>query len=52
MLPPKETKIGIGGQILHDLGLSDLRILTNRPKTYTGLHGFGLEVVEQVAIKP
>ena len=43
--------IGTGGQILRDLGLTQLRILTNRPKTYTGLHGFGLEVVEHVPIE-
>ncbi len=48
--PMDNRDIGIGGQILHELGLSDLRILTNNPKTYTGLHGFGLQVVDQVAI--
>jgi 3,4-dihydroxy 2-butanone 4-phosphate synthase/GTP cyclohydrolase II len=42
--------IGIGGQILRDLGLSKLRVLTNHPKSFPGLHGFGLEVVEQVPI--
>ena len=41
---------GIGGQILRDLGLRKLRILTNHPKTLRGLAGFGLEVVEQVPI--
>jgi 3,4-dihydroxy 2-butanone 4-phosphate synthase/GTP cyclohydrolase II len=42
---------GIGNQILADLGLSTIRILTNNPKKITGLEGFGLEVVEQVAIE-
>ncbi len=41
---------GIGAQILRDLGLSKLRILTNRPKKFYGLDGFGLAVVEQVPI--
>jgi 3,4-dihydroxy 2-butanone 4-phosphate synthase / GTP cyclohydrolase II len=41
---------GIGAQILRDLGLAKLRILTNRPKKFYGLEGFGLSVAEQVAI--
>jgi 3,4-dihydroxy 2-butanone 4-phosphate synthase / GTP cyclohydrolase II len=41
---------GVGAQILRDLGLSKLRILTNRPKKLYGLEGFGLSVVEQVPI--
>jgi 3,4-dihydroxy 2-butanone 4-phosphate synthase/GTP cyclohydrolase II len=42
---------GIGNQILADLGLSTIRILTNNPKKITGLEGFGLSVVEQVPIE-
>jgi 3,4-dihydroxy 2-butanone 4-phosphate synthase/GTP cyclohydrolase II len=42
---------GIGNQILADLGLSTIRILTNNPKKMTGIEGFGLEVVEQVPIE-
>ena len=42
---------GIGNQILADLGLTTIRILTNNPKKITGLEGFGLEVVEQVPIE-
>jgi 3,4-dihydroxy 2-butanone 4-phosphate synthase/GTP cyclohydrolase II len=42
--------IGIGAQILRDLGLSQLRILTNRPKKVSGLEGFGLAIVDQVPI--
>jgi 3,4-dihydroxy 2-butanone 4-phosphate synthase/GTP cyclohydrolase II len=42
---------GIGSQILADLGLSTIRILTNNPKKMTGIEGFGLSVVEQVPIE-
>jgi 3,4-dihydroxy 2-butanone 4-phosphate synthase/GTP cyclohydrolase II len=42
---------GIGNQILADLGLSTIRIITNNPKKLTGLDGFGLTVVEQVPIE-
>jgi 3,4-dihydroxy 2-butanone 4-phosphate synthase/GTP cyclohydrolase II len=42
---------GIGNQILSDLGLSTIRILTNNPKKLTGIEGFGLTVVEQVPIE-
>lgn len=49
--PMENRDFGLGGQILHDLGLSKLRILTNNPRKLTGLAGFGLEVVENVPIK-
>jgi 3,4-dihydroxy 2-butanone 4-phosphate synthase / GTP cyclohydrolase II len=42
---------GIGNQILADLGLSTIRILTNNPKKISGLEGYGLTVVEQVPIE-
>jgi 3,4-dihydroxy 2-butanone 4-phosphate synthase/GTP cyclohydrolase II len=42
---------GIGNQILADLGLSTIRILTNNPKKITGIEGFGLTVVEQVPLE-
>jgi 3,4-dihydroxy 2-butanone 4-phosphate synthase/GTP cyclohydrolase II len=42
---------GIGNQILADLGLTTIRILTNNPKKLTGLEGYGLTVVEQVPIE-
>jgi 3,4-dihydroxy 2-butanone 4-phosphate synthase / GTP cyclohydrolase II len=42
---------GIGNQILADLGLSTIRLLTNNPKKITGIEGFGLTVVEQVPIE-
>jgi len=45
---------GIGAQILADLGLSKIRLLTNNPKKIVGLEGYGLEVVERVplVVKP
>src|SRR5213076_3185228 len=42
---------GIGNQILADLGLSTIRILTNNPKKISGLEGYGLTVVEQLPIE-
>jgi 3,4-dihydroxy 2-butanone 4-phosphate synthase/GTP cyclohydrolase II len=50
--PADAREYGIGNQILADLGLSTIRILTNNPKKLTGLDGFGLTVVEQVPIEP
>ncbi len=41
---------GIGAQILADLGLNKIRLLTNNPKKVIGLEGYGLEVVEKVPI--
>jgi 3,4-dihydroxy 2-butanone 4-phosphate synthase/GTP cyclohydrolase II len=48
---PDMRDYGIGNQILAELGLSSIRILTNNPKKITGIEGFGLEVVEQVPIE-
>ena len=42
---------GVGAQILNDLGVQRMRILTNNPRKLSGLDGFGLEVVERVPIK-
>lgn len=42
---------GIGAQILHDLGISKLRLITNNPKKRVGLMGYGLEIVENIAIE-
>jgi len=42
---------GIGAQILHDLGISKLRLITNNPKKRVGLMGYGLEIVENVPIE-
>ena len=42
---------GIGAQILVDLGLKTIRLLTNNPKKVVGLEGYGLKIVEQVPIR-
>jgi 3,4-dihydroxy 2-butanone 4-phosphate synthase/GTP cyclohydrolase II len=42
---------GIGAQILADLGVTKMRLLTNNPKKIVGLQGYGLEVVEQVPVR-
>ena len=49
--PADAREYGIGNQILADLGLTTIRIVTNNPKKLTGLDGFGLTVVEQVPIE-
>jgi len=46
-----QREYGIGSQILADLGLTSIRVLTNNPKKISGISGFGLEVVEQVPIE-
>ena len=48
---PDIRHYGVGAQILNDLGVSRMRILTNNPRKLSGLDGFGLEVVERVPIK-
>ncbi len=42
---------GLGAQILADLGLKTIRLLTNNPRKIVGLEGYGLEIVEQLPIK-
>jgi 3,4-dihydroxy 2-butanone 4-phosphate synthase/GTP cyclohydrolase II len=49
--PADARDYGIGNQILADLGLTTIRILTNNPKKLTGIDGFGLTVVEQIPIE-
>ena len=49
--PADAREWGIGNQILSDLGLTTIRILTNNPKKLAGIDGFGLEVVEQIPIE-
>jgi 3,4-dihydroxy 2-butanone 4-phosphate synthase/GTP cyclohydrolase II len=51
-LPADLRDYGIGAQILVDLGLSSIRILTNNPKKISGLSGYGLSVADQVPIQP
>ena len=50
-LPVDKRDYGIGSQILRDLGLSKLRIMTNNPKKIYGIEGYGLSVVEEVPIR-
>ena len=42
---------GLGAQILSDLGVRRIRLMTNNPKKVVGLDGYGLEIVEQLPIK-
>jgi 3,4-dihydroxy 2-butanone 4-phosphate synthase/GTP cyclohydrolase II len=49
--PADKRDYGIGSQILYDLGLRKIRLLTNNPKKIYGLEGFGLEVVERIPIR-
>ncbi len=49
---PDLRNYGIGAQILLDLGLSSIRVLTNNPMKLVGLEGYGLEIVERVPIVP
>ena len=46
-----QREIGIGAQILSDLKLNRIRLLTNRPKRVAALEGFGIEIVEQVPVE-
>lgn len=48
---PDERDYGVGAQILRDLGVSKLRLMTNNPKKRAGLIGYGLEIVDNVALE-
>jgi len=48
---PDMRNYGIGAQILVDLGVRKMRLLTNNPKKMVGLQGYGLQIVEQVPIE-
>ncbi|HVJ48587.1 bifunctional 3,4-dihydroxy-2-butanone-4-phosphate synthase/GTP cyclohydrolase II [Desulfitobacterium sp.] len=49
--PPDLRDYGVGAQILADLGIKELRLLTNNPRKIVGLEAYGLEVVERVPIE-
>ena len=44
---PPLREFGLGAQVLADLGLQEIRLLTNNPRKIAGIHGFGLDVVER-----
>ena len=48
---PDERDYGIGAQILRDLNITKIKLLTNNPKKRAGLIGYGLKIVENVPIK-
>ena len=50
-LPVDSREYGIGAQILVDLGVTTMRVMTNNPAKYGGLQGFGLEVTERVPLQ-
>jgi len=50
-LPVDSREYGIGAQILVDLGLTTMRLMTNNPAKYGGLEGFGLDIVERIPLE-
>ena len=50
-LPVDSREYGIGAQILVDLGITTMRLMTNNPAKRGGLEGFGLEIVERVPLE-
>jgi 3,4-dihydroxy 2-butanone 4-phosphate synthase/GTP cyclohydrolase II len=47
---PPLREFGLGAQVLVDLGLHEIRLLTDNPRKIAGIHGFGLEVVERLPL--
>lgn len=50
-LPIDSREYGIGAQILNDLGITTMKLMTNNPAKYGGLEGFGLEITERVSLE-
>jgi 3,4-dihydroxy 2-butanone 4-phosphate synthase/GTP cyclohydrolase II len=50
-LPVDSREYGIGAQILNDLGITTMRLMTNNPSKFGGLEGFGLEITDRVALE-
>jgi len=50
-LPVDSREYGVGAQILSDLGLTEMRLMTNNPIKYGGLEGYGLQIVGRVALR-
>lgn len=48
---PDERDYGVGAQIIRDLGITKIRLMSNNPKKRAGLIGYGLEIVENIAIE-
>jgi 3,4-dihydroxy 2-butanone 4-phosphate synthase/GTP cyclohydrolase II len=48
---PDQRDYGIGAQILAELGLHQIRLLTNNPRKFVGLEGYGLKIVERIALE-
>ena len=48
---PDLRDYGIGAQILVDLGLKNIRLLTNNPRKIVGLEGYGLKIVERISLE-
>ncbi|STZ58546.1 bifunctional 3,4-dihydroxy-2-butanone-4-phosphate synthase/GTP cyclohydrolase II [Mycolicibacterium tokaiense] len=51
-LPVDSREYGVGAQILMELGVRQVRLITNNPAKYSGLEGYGLQIVERVAVTP
>jgi 3,4-dihydroxy 2-butanone 4-phosphate synthase/GTP cyclohydrolase II len=48
---PDQRDYGVGAQILRDLGVCKMRLMTNNPSKYIALNGYGLEIVERVPLE-
>jgi len=48
---PDQREYGVGAQILRDLGVRKMRLMTNNPSKYIGLSGYGLEIVERIPLE-